>query len=134
MLTVGDIAKWMDEWYPPHEAAEWDRVGLIVGSREAPVAKVMLAVDPVEVTGRQAIDMGADMIITHHPLYLRGTSFVSEDNAKGRLVANLIRNGVGGPHWLRAYRRPGRARHTCPVRLPRGKGPPGRTQRVAGWG
>ena len=94
MLTVGDIAKWMDEWYPPHEAAEWDRVGLIVGSREAPVKKVMLAVDPVEVTGRQAIDMGADMIITHHPLYLRGTSFVSEDNAKGRLVANLIRNGV----------------------------------------
>ena len=94
MLTVGDIAKWMDEWYPPNEAAEWDRVGLIVGSREAPVKKVMLAVDPVEVTGRQAIDMGADMIITHHPLYLRGTSFVSEDNAKGRLVANLIRNGV----------------------------------------
>lgn len=93
-LTVGQIAAWMNRWYPPSLAAEWDRVGLIVGSREAPVSRVLLAVDPVEVVLQQAVDLEVDMLITHHPLYLRGTSFVSEDDAKGRLVTRLIRQNV----------------------------------------
>lgn len=93
-LTVGKIAAWMDRWYPPSLAAEWDRVGLIVGSREAPVSRVLLAVDPLEVVLQQAVDLEVDMLITHHPLYLRGTSFVSEDDAKGRLVTRLIRQNV----------------------------------------
>lgn len=94
MLTVGQIAGWMDRWYPPSRAESWDRVGLIVGSRDAEVRKVLLAVDPVQEVLRQALDQDADLLITHHPLYLRGTSFVSEDDAKGRLVTQLIRNGI----------------------------------------
>lgn len=94
MATVGEVLGWMEEWYPGANAADWDRVGLIVGSRSAPVTKILLAVDPVEATGREAVDAGAELMITHHPLYLRGTSFVSEDDAKGRLATDLIRSGV----------------------------------------
>ncbi len=94
MLSVGDVVSWMDTQYPPSGAEEWDRVGLIAGSRASDVTKVLLAVDPVEVVARQALDIGAQMIITHHPLYLRGTSFVSDDDAKGRLVSTLIRSGI----------------------------------------
>lgn len=84
----------MDQWYPPASAASWDRVGLIVGSRDSQVQSLLLAVDPVEQVLEQALDLGVDMVITHHPLYLRGTSYISEDDAKGRLVTELIRNGV----------------------------------------
>lgn len=94
MLTVGDIMGWMDEWYPPHVAASWDKNGLIVGSRDATVSKVLLAVDPVAETAAEAIDQGADLLLTHHPLYLRGTSFVSQEDPKGRLVTDLIKNDV----------------------------------------
>lgn len=94
MLKVGDIAAWMNELYPPSGAESWDRVGLITGSRTTPVTKILLAVDPVESVGAQAREIGAQMIITHHPLYLRGTSFVSEDDTKGRLISSLIRSGV----------------------------------------
>lgn len=94
MLTVEAVTGWLDRWYPPTLAAQWDRVGLIVGSRSAPVSTVLLAVDPVEAVVDQALEAGADLIITHHPLYLRGTSFVSEDEYKGRLVAKLIRGNV----------------------------------------
>lgn len=93
-LTVGEIAEWMDGWYPPSAAANWDRVGLIAGRRNASVERVLLAVDPVDVVLEQALETRADMVITHHPLYLRGTSFVSDDDAKGRLVSELIRNDV----------------------------------------
>ena len=93
-LTVGDVAGWMDEWYPPALAAKWDRVGLIVGGRRSPVARILLAVDPVDAVLQQALDLQVGMVVTHHPLYLRGTSFVSEDDAKGRLVSELIRRDV----------------------------------------
>jgi dinuclear metal center YbgI/SA1388 family protein len=94
MLEVGTVAGWMQEWYPPATAEAWDRVGLISGSRTTPVTRVLLAVDPVEAVGEQARALGAQMVITHHPLYLRGTSFVSEDDAKGRLIAGLIRSNI----------------------------------------
>ena len=94
MLDVGTIAQWMLEWYPPTTAESWDRVGLIAGSRATPVTRVLLAIDPVEVVAEQAVQLGAQMIITHHPLYLRGTSFVSEDDAKGRVVSGLIRTNT----------------------------------------
>ncbi len=94
MLDVGTIAQWMTTWYPPSTAESWDRVGLIVGDRTSPVDKVLLAVDPVPVVLDEARDMGAQMLITHHPLYLRGTSFLSEDDYKGRLVSGLIKSGI----------------------------------------
>ncbi len=94
MLDVGTVAEWMRQWYPHETAESWDRVGLIVGSRSQPVSKILLAVDPVEAVGEQARDLGAEMIITHHPLYLRGTSFLSEDDTKGRLVSGLIRSNT----------------------------------------
>lgn len=94
MLDVGTVIGWMEQWYPPQQAADWDRVGLIVGGRNKPVSKILLAVDPVGAVGQEAVDAGAQMIITHHPLYLRGTSFISEDDAKGALVTELIRANV----------------------------------------
>ncbi len=94
MTTVGDIVGWMDAWYPPGQADSWDRVGLILGSRTAPVKRVLLAVDPVQAVADQAVALGADLVITHHPLYLRGASFISEDDPKGRLVTQLIRANI----------------------------------------
>ncbi|MDN6793838.1 MAG: Nif3-like dinuclear metal center hexameric protein [Propionibacterium sp.] len=92
--TVEDIATLMDAWYPPATAETWDRVGLIVGNRARRVCRILLAVDPVAATVSQALDSGADMVLTHHPLYLRGTSFLPEDDPKGALVARLIRGDI----------------------------------------
>lgn len=90
-LTVGEVAAWMDEHFPPELQEEWDRVGLICGDRSDPVTRILLAVDPTEPVVNEALDWGADLVITHHPLFLRGTSFVSADTAKGRVVHRLIR-------------------------------------------
>jgi len=90
--TVGDVAALMDTWYPPATAESWDRVGLVVGDPDRPVGRILLAVDPVAATVGQAVETGADMLVTHHPLYLRGTSFLPESDPKGALVARLIRS------------------------------------------
>lgn len=93
--TIGMLREWIEEWYPPSLAETWDRVGLVVGNPEASVKKVLLAVDPVQDTVDEAIRFGADLLLTHHPLYLRGVSFLPETDPKGSLVARLIRANCG---------------------------------------
>lgn len=90
--TVGDVVDLMDRWYPPDTAEDWDRPGLVLGRRDTPVHRILLAVDPVAAVVDSALRDDADMVITHHPLYLRGTSFLPEEDPKGATVARLVRS------------------------------------------
>lgn len=92
--TVADVCAHMETWYPAATAESWDKVGLILGEPTREVHSIHLALDPVRATVDEAIAAGADLLITHHPLYLRGVSFLPETDPKGALVAGLIRNNV----------------------------------------
>lgn len=94
-ITVADVIDYLEERYPPDWAEAWDRVGFVVGNRSAAVSRVLLAVDSVSEVVEETINGEYELLVTHHPLYLRGTSFVSEDDAKGRMVADLVRAGAG---------------------------------------
>lgn len=89
-----DVVALMDAWYPPATAEEWDRVGLVTGDPHQPVRRILVALDPVSATVTQATGSGADLMITHHPLYLRGTSFLPVSDPKGALVTDLIRSAT----------------------------------------
>lgn len=92
--TVADVVGLLETRYPPSTAEGWDAVGLVAGDPQAPVRRVLFAVDPVLDVAREAIEAGADLLVTHHPLYLRGTSSVAATSAKGRVVHELVRAGV----------------------------------------
>ena len=94
MLTVGDVVAAMQRRYPPAWAEEWDAVGLVCGDPRALVQRVLLAVDPAPSVVDEAIDWGADLLLTHHPLLLRGVHSVATTSAKGRTLHRLIRNDV----------------------------------------
>jgi dinuclear metal center YbgI/SA1388 family protein len=91
--TLADVVDVLDALYPPSLAASWDAVGLVCGDPSAPIRRVLFAIDPVEDVVDQARRIGADLLVTHHPLYLRGTSSVAATNAKGRVVHGLITAG-----------------------------------------
>lgn len=90
-ILLRDVCQVVNELWPEATAQEWDRVGLTAGSMDSPVSKILLGVDPVHLTVSEAIELGADVLITHHPLLLRGVSTVAENTAKGALIAQLIR-------------------------------------------
>nr|WP_182618740.1 Nif3-like dinuclear metal center hexameric protein [Promicromonospora sukumoe] len=83
----------LDGLYPPSTAEGWDAVGLVAGDPAAPVRKVLFAVDPVSAVVDQALDWGADLLVTHHPLFLRGTSSVAATTFKGSVVHRLLTGG-----------------------------------------
>lgn len=93
MTTVGEVLALLEDWYPPHRADDWDRVGLICGDPSEPVERILLAVDPVQSVAQEAATGGIELLVVHHPLYLRGTSSVATTDPKGRVVHHLIRSG-----------------------------------------
>ncbi len=84
----------MREWYDPAWAESWDAVGLVCGDPDEPVERVLLAVDAVPATVAEAARVGAQLLITHHPLLLTGVHGVPADDAKGALVHRMIRGGI----------------------------------------
>ena len=91
--TLARVVRTLDELYPPSTAEDWDAVGLVAGDPAAPVRKVLLAVDPVEEVADEALAWGADLLVTHHPLFLRPVHSVAATTFKGSLVHRLIRGG-----------------------------------------
>ncbi|MFV2019943.1 Nif3-like dinuclear metal center hexameric protein [Micromonospora sp. LOL_023] len=93
-VRVADVIAAVERRYPPAWAEQWDRVGLILGEPDASVRRVWCVVDVVPETATEAVDAGADMIIAHHPLLMRGVSSLAPTTYKGRIVHQLIRAGV----------------------------------------
>ena len=92
---LGDVVGALEAVYPPALAESWDAVGLVCGDPDEPVSRVLIAVDPVPETVDEALEIGAQLLVTHHPLLLRGVHGVPADSPKGQLVHRLIRAGVG---------------------------------------
>jgi dinuclear metal center YbgI/SA1388 family protein len=91
--VVADVIGVLEQMYDPAWARDWDAVGLVCGDPQAPVRRVLLAVDPVGVVVDEALGWHADLLLSHHPLLLRGVHGVSAETAKGRIVHQLIRGG-----------------------------------------
>jgi dinuclear metal center YbgI/SA1388 family protein len=95
VVRLGELVAAVDAAYDPTWAEPWDAVGLVCGDPDAEVSRVLLAVDPVAAVVTEALDWGAQLLLTHHPLYLRATTSVAATSAKGRVVHDLIRGGCG---------------------------------------
>ena len=93
MTSVGEVVAFLERRYPPGWAESWDRVGLVLGEPAAPVRTALLVVDCVPETVDEAVALGADLIVAHHPLLLRGVSSVAPTTYKGH-CSNRVQNGT----------------------------------------
>src|SRR3954470_12418580 len=82
-LVLGEVLAALDARYDPALAEDWDAVGLVCGDRSEPVASVLFAVDPVAEVVDEALQAGADLVVTHHPLFLTAVHGVPADDPKG---------------------------------------------------
>ncbi|MBH1933422.1 Nif3-like dinuclear metal center hexameric protein [Streptomyces sp. AV19] len=94
MPVLSEVIAALDALWPPERAEQWDAVGTVCGDPDASVTRVLFAVDPVQAVVDEAVELGADLIVAHHPLYLRGTTTVSAGTFKGRAVHTLIKNDI----------------------------------------
>ncbi|MGY3201401.1 Nif3-like dinuclear metal center hexameric protein [Streptomyces sp. TE5632] len=94
MPRLSEVITALETLWPAERAESWDAVGTVTGDPDQEVSRVLFAVDPVLEIVDEAVKLNADLLITHHPLYLRGTTTVAASTAKGRVVHRLIKNDI----------------------------------------
>lgn len=93
MPTLHDVVSLIHGWYPPHTAEGWDAVGLVLGDPEQSVGKVLFAVDAAPEVAAEAAEWGADLLVVHHPLFLKPVHGFAATNPKGRVASTLTKAG-----------------------------------------
>ena len=93
-LKVKDVTKVIEEFAPLSIQEKWDNSGLCIGSPEASVSSVLFGLDCTPELVDEAIECGADMIVTHHPLIFSGLKKISPDDMIGEAVFKAIKAGI----------------------------------------
>ncbi|OFT58762.1 Nif3-like dinuclear metal center hexameric protein [Corynebacterium sp. HMSC05H05] len=92
-VTVQTVVDALEAAYPPALAESWDQVGLICGDPDANVTKVAFALDCTQEVAERAVAAGAQLLVVHHPLLLRGVHSVAANTPKGKVIHTLLAGG-----------------------------------------
>lgn len=93
-MQLHSVVQALDSIWPLSDKEDWDRPGLMLGRGDQQVAKILLSVDVTAEVIAQAIEVGADLIISHHPMFLRGVHDLAEIGFRGANAAMAIRNDI----------------------------------------
>ena len=93
-MTVHDFYLLLDQIAPFDTQAEFDNSGLLVGSPSAEVSCVLLALDVTEAVIDEAVSLGAQLIVTHHPLMFSARKQLTDVDYEGRLIRRLVREDI----------------------------------------
>lgn len=97
MITVGEVEKYLYNWAPADLAADWDNVGLLVGDPDREVKKILTTLDITESVVEEAVQTGADLIVSHHPVMncaWHPVQTLRADDRQGRILTRLVENHI----------------------------------------
>lgn len=93
-MICKDIIEVIERTYPPRYAMEWDNVGLLAGRDNKEVTRIYIALDATDEVIEEAVNAGADMLVTHHPLIFGGIKRINNQDFLGRRLLKLIGNDI----------------------------------------
>ena len=93
-MLCKEIVQVIEAAYPREAALDFDNVGLLAGRTEKEVERVYIALDATDAVIDRAIEAGADMLITHHPLIFSPLKKVTDEDFVSRRVVKLIQNDI----------------------------------------
>lgn len=93
-MLCKEIVQVIEAAYPREAALDFDNVGLLAGRMEKEVERVYIALDATDAVIDRAIEAGADMLITHHPLIFSPLKKVTDEDFVSRRVVKLIQNDI----------------------------------------
>ena len=94
MATALDILQFIESIAPVELKMAWDNVGLLCGRSDKEVSTVLVALDPFPHVCDEAIQVGADLLVTHHPLIFEGLKAITPQTTVGQAVMKLIANDI----------------------------------------
>lgn len=89
--TLQEVIDACEKLWPLDTAEEWDAPGLMLGNPGQQVRRVLMTVDVTFDVIAEARDRDCELIISHHPMFLRGVQTLGQQTLKGAMVAEAVR-------------------------------------------
>lgn len=94
MIKVNDILQTLWALAPAQYKESWDNIGLLCGHPDAPVTRVLTALDASLDVAQEAAQRGCELVAVHHPLIFRGVMAATDDDLVGRRVLAFAERGI----------------------------------------
>ncbi|MEG1559906.1 MAG: Nif3-like dinuclear metal center hexameric protein [Clostridia bacterium] len=94
-MTLNEFIASMYSIAPLELAMSYDNVGLIIGTDRSEIKNVLVALDCTTEVAREAVRTGADLVLTHHPLFFNGIKRILPNHPDTSAAYILVRNGIG---------------------------------------
>lgn len=94
MPSLEKITAALEGIAPLRLAAEWDAVGLLIGTRRATIDRAMTCLSLTPAVAREAVRERADLVVSHHPLPFRPVGRITDDSATGSVLLELVGAGI----------------------------------------
>lgn len=94
-MKLSEMVKLFEGLAPSYLAESWDNPGLLVGEKDADIKKVLVTLDVSDEVIDEAVNINADLIVTHHPMIFGSIKKVNDDTPLGRKIIRLIKNNIG---------------------------------------
>jgi dinuclear metal center YbgI/SA1388 family protein len=100
MIAVANLMEYLEQFAPSELAADWDNVGLLLGDPAAEVHRIMTCLTVTPESAAEAVEAGAELIVTHHPVLFRPIQRLTTASPQARILLELIQAGVAvySPH------------------------------------
>ena len=93
-MRLKKILEWLEELSPVTYAEEWDNVGLLVGDDEQEIKRIVIALDASDSVIKQAVELQADLVLTHHPMIFKPVKQINNHSMIGRRILALASNRI----------------------------------------
>jgi dinuclear metal center YbgI/SA1388 family protein len=94
MPTVREIYNLLDKIAPVSLQMDFDNAGFLVGEGERKVSRVLVSLDITEAVVEEALQKGAQLIVSHHPVIFQPVKRITDEDKAGRTLLALIRGGI----------------------------------------
>ena len=93
-MKIKDLTSFLEQVAPLHLQESYDNAGLIVGSPQTEITGVLFCLDSTEETIAEAVRLGCNLVVAHHPIIFRGLKKINGKNYVERTIISAIRNDV----------------------------------------
>jgi dinuclear metal center YbgI/SA1388 family protein len=93
-INIGWLCDWLAREFSPKLAADWDHVGLQVGTRQPPATGLLVCLEASTAAVQQALQLNANLILAHHPLIFKPIDKIDPEAYPGKVVFSLIQQDV----------------------------------------
>ena len=94
MVKISEVVSYLHSFAPPALAESYDNVGLLIESKQEQTEKILVTLDVDEAVAQEAVELGTDLIVSHHPLIFKPLRRIAQDDAISRTAVSLIKNDI----------------------------------------